>query len=422
MADQGANDLLTDAELVDRVGAGDDQAFDELYRRHADGAWRMAQAVTGNAHDAADAVAEAFARVLPALREGRLERSGAFRSYLYSAARNAGLDTLRRGARTTATDDGDLAGLPSQSPSPADMLDGAEDAAHLATAFRALPERWRSVLWLTEVEGVATKDAAELLGLTANGTAQLALRARAGLRERYLQASDEQLEDVGPSLRRIALPLRPVVATIAANRAHAGLSAGTTWAAPVAPHASTALSRVTRLASEPTPMAERALAGTAAGLFAIGVVAASFLGRGGDDAVADEAHAATLRPAAVSAAADNPRSSSTFPASHRTVVVPSAKTPSVRVKAPARVSTRASAPAITKRTNPVTGAVPAPVQSTVGPVVDPITALLTPVTDALNGDGGNSSAPDAVNTVTSTVQSVLSQVPAAAPVTDKLGS
>src|SRR5882762_3833770 len=140
MADQGDSDLLSDAALVERVGAGDDSAFDELYRRHADGAWRIAQAVTGNAHDAADAVSEAFAKVLPAVREGRLEEGGAFRSYLYAAARNAGLDALRRGARTETADDGTFAGLPSSSPTPADVLDGGYDAALLAEAFRALPE------------------------------------------------------------------------------------------------------------------------------------------------------------------------------------------------------------------------------------------------------------------------------------------
>lgn len=43
--------MLTDAVLVDRVVAGFEGDFDELYRRHASTAWRVAQAVTGNAHD-----------------------------------------------------------------------------------------------------------------------------------------------------------------------------------------------------------------------------------------------------------------------------------------------------------------------------------------------------------------------------------
>jgi anti-sigma factor RsiW len=60
--------------------------------------------------------------------------------------------------------------------------------AMIVRAFLDLPERWRSVLWLTEVEGIPAREAGTLLGLTPNGAAQLAVRARAGLRERFLQA------------------------------------------------------------------------------------------------------------------------------------------------------------------------------------------------------------------------------------------
>jgi len=41
--------MLTDAILVDRVVAGFEGDFEELYKRHAGTAWRVAQAVTGNA-------------------------------------------------------------------------------------------------------------------------------------------------------------------------------------------------------------------------------------------------------------------------------------------------------------------------------------------------------------------------------------
>ena len=64
----------------------------------------------------------------------------------------------------------------------------AEEVALVGGAFRALPERWRSVLWLTEVEGLPARDVAAVLGMSANAVAQLSMRARAGLRRNYLQA------------------------------------------------------------------------------------------------------------------------------------------------------------------------------------------------------------------------------------------
>ncbi|HET6291623.1 MAG TPA: zf-HC2 domain-containing protein, partial [Amycolatopsis sp.] len=66
----------------------------------------------------------------------------------------------------------------------------ARTAEHslITTAFTSLPERWRSVLWQTEVEGEQPAMVAPHFGLSANATAALARRARQGLRAAYLQA------------------------------------------------------------------------------------------------------------------------------------------------------------------------------------------------------------------------------------------
>ena len=310
--------MLTDAVLVDRVVAGFEGDFEELYRRHASAAWRVAQAVTGNGHDAADAVAEAFARVFQAVKSGRLTDPSAFRGYLMAATRNASLDTLRRAGKARPTADDDLEGI-DLTTGPQDAITGAGDAAMIAEAFRNLPERWRSVLWLTEVEGVATKDVAEQLGISANGAAQLAVRARAGLRERFLQAhlkgtSDpdcrftvdrlgayvggglsprdlakvdqhlagcepcrtkkEELEDLGSSLRRIVLPLPVALAGIAGARVTTAL---TSASSPIAA-GPTAAARIMAAAKNPTPRMQKLLAGSAAGVFGIGLLAATFSG------------------------------------------------------------------------------------------------------------------------------------------------
>jgi RNA polymerase sigma factor (sigma-70 family) len=341
--------MLTDAVLVDRVIAGFDDAFDELYRRHANSAWRLAQAVTNNSHDAADAVSEAFARVLQAVRAGRLEDGGAFRSYLLTATRNAALDTIRRRSTTKPTENDELEAVDGRA-TPAEKITGHEDALLVAEAFRNLPERWRSVLWLTEVEGVATKDAADQLGLTPNGTAQLAVRARAGLRERYLQAHvrnharpackftvehlgayvagaisprdlakvdqhlagcadcrarKEELEDLGTTLRRIALPIPLVLGALSASKVKAVLAASS--------HAGGgAMAKVIQLAKEPTPMMRRIVGASAAGVLTLGILSATLVHPNDDDDArnfADQRRASTVEtdelPEAVLATSTN---------------------------------------------------------------------------------------------------------------------
>ena len=313
----GQMTMLTDAVLVDRVIAGFEGDFEELYKRHASSAWRVAQAVTGNAHDAADAVAEAFARVFQAVKAGRLTDSAAFRSYLLTATRNASLDTLRRSGKTRPTDGDDLDTLDLDAATPGDALVDAGNAAMIAEAFRNLPERWRSVLWLTEVEGVATKDVAEQLGISPNGAAQLAVRARAGLRERFLQAhlkgtadpecrftvdrlgaygggglaprdlakvdqhlagcescreKKEELEDLGTSLRRIVLPLPLLLGAVAGKRVAGALIAS------VHPISSAPSLGARVVTAAQRPRSQRLVAGAAVSVFGLGLFAASMSG------------------------------------------------------------------------------------------------------------------------------------------------
>jgi len=64
---------------------------------------------------------------------------------------------------------------------------GSLDRGLVRAAFESLPDRWREVLWYTEVEGMNAADVAPLLGLSPNAAAALSFRAREGLRQAWLQ-------------------------------------------------------------------------------------------------------------------------------------------------------------------------------------------------------------------------------------------
>ena len=187
----------TDAELVRAGATGTSEAFAELYRRHSAAAVRVARGVLANGDDAADAVAEAFTKVFGSISGGRFSDDVEFRPYLLAATRNAAVDQVRRVSRLAPT--ADVANLDPASVArtqwpgsprhgPSDSIVADEESELVARAFRDLPRRWQSVLWLTEVEGVPPREAAQVLGLSANNVSQLATRARARLRERFLQA------------------------------------------------------------------------------------------------------------------------------------------------------------------------------------------------------------------------------------------
>ena len=305
---------LTDAELTTRATDGDTTAFEELYKRHSESAWRVAYSVTGNRDDAADAVSEAFTRVFQALPAGRIGAGGApFRPYLLVATRNAAIDHLRRTGRLTSSDDLEREAGPTIDLTPADRLVEGKDAAYVTSAFLALPERWRSVLWLTEVEGMQHRDVAPMLGVSPNGVAQLAVRARNGLKERFLQAHLEgpapaackptiallgaytggalsardtakvdqhlagcaecrqrlaELEDVGSSLRRVIVPIPFGLAGLAAAKWKGALAMART----VPRGGSSTVSRALAVQRAQKPLMAVSVVTASLGIIGLGVV------------------------------------------------------------------------------------------------------------------------------------------------------
>ncbi|MFM9551631.1 sigma-70 family RNA polymerase sigma factor [Streptomyces caniscabiei] len=188
----------SDADLIAWMRSGDDSAYEELYRRHAQAVRRYARTCCRDAHTADDLTAEVFARMLQAVRRGSGPEH-AVRAYLLTSVRRVAATWTSSAKREQLVDD--FAVFAAQASrgaevSDSDTLDLGADvrAMHEAEqsmamqAFRSLPERWQAVLWHTEVEDESPSEVATLFGLDANGTRVLASRAREGLKQAYLQA------------------------------------------------------------------------------------------------------------------------------------------------------------------------------------------------------------------------------------------
>lgn len=183
-------ELESDPYLISLVRGGDTEAFGRLYERHVGAARRLARVLARDVSEADDLVAETFTKVLTALKAGRGPDT-AFRAYVLTTLRHTLYDRSRRERRLEYTDDL----TPYERPStPDDPLVRTLESSYAARAFARLPERWRTVLWHTEVEGESPAQVAPLLGLTPNGVAALAYRARERLRQMYLQEHIEVTE------------------------------------------------------------------------------------------------------------------------------------------------------------------------------------------------------------------------------------
>jgi RNA polymerase sigma factor (sigma-70 family) len=176
----------SDEELIANARSGDQGAFAELWRRHYRSGARVARQFTSSI-DADDLVSEAYTRIYQRVLAGG-GPSGAFRPYLYTTIRNLASSW---GAKSRDVQVDDIADY--EDPSTIDdPVAIALDRTLTARAFRSLPERWQSVLWYTEVEGMDPHEVAPILGMSANGVAALSYRAREGLRKAWLQAHVSQ--------------------------------------------------------------------------------------------------------------------------------------------------------------------------------------------------------------------------------------
>lgn len=172
-----------DRTLLERLRAGEDAAFGELFSRHSAAVFRLALGLANDRSEADDLTAEAFFRVLQAIRRGSGPVDNV-RGYLLIVARRVAWEWSMRRKDVPVTDEE----LTHRAPSNPDTSGQFTERNLIRRAFTSLPERWRKVLWNLEVEGERPAAVAIDFGLSPNATAALARRARQGLRAAYLQA------------------------------------------------------------------------------------------------------------------------------------------------------------------------------------------------------------------------------------------
>lgn len=173
----------SDDALVERARNHDQHAYGELWVRHSAAAHAVARAYSSLDPD--DVVAEAFARILSAIRRGGGPSMG-FRPYLLTSVRNVAHEWGAQQQRTYATDLEDAADEASPD-TEWSVIAGFESSA-VASAFATLPTRWQEALWYSEVDGLKPRQFAPLLGLAPNAASALVVRARRGFRDAWVSA------------------------------------------------------------------------------------------------------------------------------------------------------------------------------------------------------------------------------------------
>lgn len=181
------------AELVRRAASGDASAMEELLMRAQEAAYRVSLLVCGHQEDAEDVMQDALMRTYQHVHE--IAAPEAFRTWLYTTVRNACLMKRRRrvgepARHVSIEQDGgteDRAG-PVEVEAPTRTADeqllNAWVGERLRAALRELPDSYRAVVVLREIEGLSTREVAGIVQLSEANVKTRLHRARAMLRER----------------------------------------------------------------------------------------------------------------------------------------------------------------------------------------------------------------------------------------------
>jgi RNA polymerase sigma-70 factor (ECF subfamily) len=154
-------DSRTDAELLAQVADGDHRAFEELHRRYARSVLGIALRRMGDRGRAEDATQDTFASVWRSAARFDPSR-GKATSWLFTVARNAIVDGLRRRKDAAIAEPPDVASV---DPGPDDAAESEWVSWRVHRALETLPPNERTLVELAYWSGLSQSEIAEHLGI-----------------------------------------------------------------------------------------------------------------------------------------------------------------------------------------------------------------------------------------------------------------
>ena len=200
-----ADTQISDAQLVARLKKRDRSALEQLIQLHGAKMYGVALQFMRNEHDAREVMQDALVSIWNKI--GSFEGKSAFTSWIYRVTANAGLMALRKKKRhendvsldTTSSEDDDgpvpALRLSDQGPLPDKVAMTGELGEQVRGAIDRLPEPYRMVVLLRDVEELPMNEVMDATGLSEPALKSRLHRARLALREAllpYLKGQDIQ--------------------------------------------------------------------------------------------------------------------------------------------------------------------------------------------------------------------------------------
>lgn len=192
---------LSDEAIVERVLAGETALYELVMRRHNPRLYRAARAILGSDRDVEDVMQDAYVRAFQHLSQ--FEGRAKFSTWLTRIAVHEALARKREAKRTEEWDAmsenrQDTISKPRAEPDPETEVASGEMLRLLEHSIEGLPESYRAVVMLRDVEEMSTSETAECLSITEDNVKVRLHRAHAALRKEIYARTRMSAKDAFP--------------------------------------------------------------------------------------------------------------------------------------------------------------------------------------------------------------------------------
>jgi len=150
-------------DLVERLQAGDEGAFEKLVEEYRERVYRVAWRILRDDEDAEDAAQEAFIKVFKSI--DRFERRSSLYTWIYRITVNIALNKLKRDKFRRMVPLGDMIRRDTRpGTDPGRVTESSEIGRRIGEAVSSLPDKQRAVFTLKFYEGMSHKEIAEIVG------------------------------------------------------------------------------------------------------------------------------------------------------------------------------------------------------------------------------------------------------------------
>lgn len=192
---------MEDSILIKRCRRGDRDAFNELVEKYQTRVVNIAYGMLSDTEDAYDAAQEVFINIYRSI--GSFREQSSFTTWLYRITANVCADILRKRQKSLGEisidapigDDNSTMDITDTSHSPETAVFENERQRIVAESMKKLPEDYRQVIHLYDIENLSYKEIAELLNISQGTVKSRIFRGRKLLREILTEYKDIFMSD-----------------------------------------------------------------------------------------------------------------------------------------------------------------------------------------------------------------------------------